>query len=149
VHDDDLVIRPLTVRDAPAAADLLTQLGYPTSAESLSARITRMQSRSPSEAYVVCDDGGVVALASLHVLPLLTSDEPMAYLTSMVVAEKARGRGIGRRLVACVADAAVAHGCSRLTLSTHLRRSDAHAFYERVGFEHTGRRYVLQLRAER
>jgi hypothetical protein len=27
-------------------------------------------------------------------------------------------------------------------VTTHIRRADAHAFYERLGFELTGRRYV-------
>jgi GNAT superfamily N-acetyltransferase len=38
-------------------------------------------------------------------------------------------------------------GCARLTLTTHLRRAEAHAFYERLGFEFTGRRYVRMLDA--
>jgi hypothetical protein len=27
-------------------------------------------------------------------------------------------------------------------VTTHVRRADAHAFYERLGFDFTGRRYV-------
>ena len=38
-----------------------------------------------------------------------------------------------------------AHGCGLLFLTTSERRAGAHAFYERVGFEHTGRRYAKPL----
>jgi aminoglycoside 6'-N-acetyltransferase I len=150
VHSVRVVIRPFEPGDAAEASTLVAQLGYPTTPDSLIARAATMQTRALSEAYVaVADETRVVALSTLHVVPLLTSDEPIAYLTSMVVREDLRGRGIGRLLVQRMAERAAAHGCSRLTLSTHLRRPDAHAFYERVGFEHTGRRYVLQLHAPR
>jgi hypothetical protein len=33
----------------------------------------------------------------------------------------------------------------RATAAAH-RRADAHAFYEALGYEHTGRRYAKQLR---
>ena len=32
-----------------------------------------------------------------------------------------------------------------LVLNTAHRRSDAHAFYEALGYEHTGRRYMKEL----
>jgi ribosomal protein S18 acetylase RimI-like enzyme len=33
----------------------------------------------------------------------------------------------------------------RFLVTTHNRRAGAHAFYERLGFEFTGRRYVKDL----
>jgi len=32
-------------------------------------------------------------------------------------------------------------GCHRIVVTTALKRAEAHAFYERLGYRHTGRRY--------
>jgi GNAT superfamily N-acetyltransferase len=66
-------------------------------------------------------------------------------ITALVVAESARGAGVGRRLVDRAVDTARGWGCERIMLTTHVRRADAHAFYERIGFELTGRRYARAL----
>ena len=42
-------------------------------------------------------------------------------------------------------DEARLRGCELLYLTTSERRDDAHAFYERVGLEQTGRRYSRTL----
>ena len=36
-------------------------------------------------------------------------------------------------------------GCCLVFLTTAARRADAHAFYERIGFEETGRRFTKRL----
>lgn len=63
----------------------------------------------------------------------------------LVVTTNARGAGIGRALVAHVVTLAREAGCRRLTVTTHLRRAGAHAFYEQLGFDFTGRSYVLTI----
>src|SRR5690349_17777424 len=63
----------------------------------------------------------------------------------VVVAEAHRGHGIGRALVDAVEEEARLRGCELLFLTTSERRDDAHAFYEDVGLEHTGRRYTRTL----
>jgi hypothetical protein len=40
---------------------------------------------------------------------------------------------------------ALERGADRLVVTTALHRADAPTFYERLGFEHTGRRYVRRL----
>jgi len=67
-------------------------------------------------------------------------------LTALVVRADMRGRGVGRTLVAAVERWAAARGADRLVLTTALHRAEAPAFYERLGFEHTGRRYARRIR---
>jgi len=38
-----------------------------------------------------------------------------------------------------------AAGCRKLRLSTNLRRKDAHAFYEALGFQKHGYSYLIEL----
>jgi GNAT superfamily N-acetyltransferase len=75
----------------------------------------------------------------------LVEDAPRAMLTALVVREDTRGRGVGRALVAAVEHWARERGAGRVVVTTALRRAGAHAFYERLGFEFTGRRYVKSI----
>ena len=136
---------PLTIRDAQAAdseaiANLLGQLGYPAEPDAIEARLERL--RIVGDRVVVAEvDGRVAGLAQLHVSPSLEYDRPAAKLAALVVDESRRGEGIGRALVEEMEAEARARGCVLLFLTTAARRADAHAFYERVGFEETGKRY--------
>ena len=140
---------PLTIRDArledsASIAALLGQLGYPTHAEAVAARVERLV--AAADRLVVAEvDGEVVGLADVHVSPSLEHDRPAAKLAALVVDERHRGSGIGRALVAAMEAEARARGCAVLFLTTAERRADAHAFYERVGLVYTGRRYAKTL----
>ena len=57
------------------------------------------------------------------------------FLEDIFIAEKARGRGIGRKLMAKLAAIAVERGCARLDLSV-LHWNPARSFYERLGMSH-------------
>ncbi len=136
----DLTIRDAAAADAPAIALLLGQLGYPTGPSAVEERLERL--RIVGDRIVVADvDGRAVGLAHLQVAPALELDRPAAKIGALVVDNAHRGRGIGRALVEAMEDEARTRGCGVLFLATSERRGDAHAFYERVGLEKTGRRY--------
>jgi GNAT superfamily N-acetyltransferase len=136
----DLTIRDARADDAAAIAELLGQLGYPTTGGAVVSRLQRLL--IVGDRVVVADlDGTVAGLAHLQVTPAIEYDRPAAKLGVLVVAESHRGRGVGRALLAAIEDEARLRGCELLYLTTSERRDDAHAFYERIGLEHTGRRY--------
>ena len=56
-----------------------------------------------------------------------------------------RGQGIGTKLMERAIDMARAKGCVLMQLSTHKSRTDAHRFYDRLGFhaEHVGMKLML------
>jgi GNAT superfamily N-acetyltransferase len=143
-----LLIRAASVDDAPAVAGLLGELGYPSEVDSVRARITRLlgaKSADPGDCvFVAADDdaGTILGTLALHRFLGLHDDAPVALITALVVGENARGLGVGKRLVDQAAETARQWGCTRLMVTTHVRRAGAHAFYERIGFELTGRRYV-------
>ena len=95
--------------------------------------------------FVADIDGHVVGLAHLQVSPALERERPAGKVGALVVDEAHRGCGVGRALVQAVEDDARLRGCGLLFLTTREARDDAHAFYERVGFEQTGRRYSRTL----
>jgi GNAT superfamily N-acetyltransferase len=75
------------------------------------------------------------------VTPAIEYDRPVGKLGALVVDEAERGHGIGRALVEATEAEARLRGCELFFLTTSERRDDAHAFYESLGLEQTGRRY--------
>jgi GNAT superfamily N-acetyltransferase len=140
----DPTIRDALPADAPAIAALLGQLGYPTDAGAAAERLERL--RILGDRVIVAElDAAVVGLAHLQVTPAIERDRPAAKIGALVVDETRRGQGIGRALVAELEAEARARGCGLLYLTTAEQRDGAHAFYERVGLEQTGRRYARTL----
>jgi GNAT superfamily N-acetyltransferase len=128
----------------PAIVELLAQLGYPADADAVRERIPRLL--AAGDRLVVAQvEGQVVGLARLHVSSSLEYDTPAGQLAALVVDEAHRGAGIGRALVEAIEAEARARGCGAFFLTTAERRADAHAFYERLGLEYTGRRYTKTL----
>jgi GNAT superfamily N-acetyltransferase len=140
-------VRTAEQADAVAIAHLLDQLGYPSSAEQVAARLPCLMESGVIDVIVACIGEDVVGVATFHLIPVLHEDAPRGQLTALVVAESARRRGIGALLVRQVEERAAALGVLRLVVTTANRRTETHTFYERLGFEWTGRRYARLLRA--
>jgi ribosomal protein S18 acetylase RimI-like enzyme len=139
------LIRDAGPDDAAAVAALLGELGYPTGPEQAAVRLERLFEDPAAHAFVAAPGGDVVGLATSRIEYLIELDEPVCRLTSLVVAERARRAGVGRALVAAVEADAAAHGCGAIILTTAIRREGAHAFYERLGYAWTGRRFTKRL----
>ncbi|MBD0347999.1 MAG: GNAT family N-acetyltransferase [Thermoleophilia bacterium] len=131
--------------DAPGLAELLGELGYPADIQRVARRLERLLADPASRLLVAAENGALLGFAGLHVLPLVEHDELGCVLTAIVVAERARRLGVGRRLAVAVEQEARARGCNRVVLGSAERRADAHAFYEALGYRYTGRRYAKQL----
>ncbi len=108
-------------------------------------RLTRLAEWGRAVAFVAEVDGKVVGVATAHTLASIHAERDVAWLTTLVVAQDARHRGVGRALVAAAEGWARTHDCQRLSVTTALHRDDAHAFYDRLGYQHSGRRYTKVL----
>lgn len=139
---DSLQVRAAVAEDADALAPLLAELGYPATPADVVARLARLAGEPQAVAFVACRGSQVRGLVTAHAHTALNRDEPAVQLTLLVVASAARGSGAGRALVAAVQDWAQTQGARRLAVNTASHRSGAHAFYEKLGFAQTGRRYA-------
>jgi GNAT superfamily N-acetyltransferase len=86
---------------------------------------------------VVEDQGGaVVGTCQLTFTPSLSRGgaERMT-IEAVRVRTDLRGRGVGRAMMAWALDRARERGCGLAQLTTDKRRTDAHRFYESLGFE--------------
>jgi GNAT superfamily N-acetyltransferase len=139
------VIRDATAADAAQVAALLGELGYPTKEAQARARIETLTVRDDFRVRVFADGDAILGVGSLQVHPGLEHDEPIGFITALVVSKQARRRGVGRALVDDLLDFARRRGCARVNVGSGLRRTDAHAFYEGIGFTRSGIRFRKNL----
>ena len=136
---DSLRIRSAAPADAPALSRLLGQLGHPADAADIPQRIEKLHAR-PGTTVLVAEDqnGEVIGLVTVHLFPSIHASEPVAWLTTLVVEERARGRGVGSALVVRAEEWAISGGAGRISLTSALHRKAAHQFYMARDYEHTG-----------
>jgi predicted N-acetyltransferase YhbS len=135
---DSLRIRSAASGDAVALSRLLEQLGYPADAAAIPERIEKLHAR-PGTTVLVAEDGEqVVGVVTVHLFQSIHASEPVAWLTSLVVDEQSRGKGVGSSLVARAEDWAISQGARRISLTSGLHRERAHGFYKARNYEHTG-----------
>jgi GNAT superfamily N-acetyltransferase len=129
-------IRSAALADAPALAQLMTQLGYPAADAELAHRLARIISTPGHTLLVAVLEGQPIGLAHGVLLPLL-EDEGSAQLLALVVDEAHRSHGIGKRLVAAIEAWAGAAAARRVVVRSNIVRTRTHTFYENLGFSRT------------
>ena len=87
------------------------------------------------EAVLAFLDGEPAGLAVFHPRFSTWLGRPGMYLEDLYVAEKARGQGVGRRLMARLAAIAVERGWGRIDFQV-LDWNPARSFYHRLGMTH-------------
>lgn len=133
-------IRAARLDDAPVLADLLDELGFPATAEVVTQRLeTRVQA---GETTLVGTSGAkVLGFVTVHVTPVLHRPAPVGRMTALVVARAARGQGLGRALVAAAERWLADAGCGLVEVTSNQTLSNAHAFYEKLGYARTSYRF--------
>jgi GNAT superfamily N-acetyltransferase len=150
-----LVIRPATAADLGRIVELLTLgtvPGAPPSREDpgdLRPYLSAWRAIGESGGVVVVADlsGEVVGTCQLIVFRHLQAHGGLCgEIESVHVHPDHRGRGVGAMLVADAVDRARSRGCYRVQLTSNLARTDAHRFYERLGFvpSHVGFKLRLE-----
>ena len=139
-----IVIREPAAGDEADIAALMTELGYPSTASEIPARLAALSDGS-SSVWVAELEGRVVGVASGRLFAAINQNAPVAWLTALVVAERVRGRGVGTKLVGVAEEWARTAGASRVALTSALHRTEAHEFYHRLGYSHTGVRLAKSL----
>ncbi len=138
-------VRPAVAADADVLARLVTQLGYPSDASQLRARL-ELAAGDPDIRALVAERGGeVVGMIGIMVFPAFHRDGLHGYITALVVDAAARGSGAGATLLAAAEAWFAERGVTKVNLTSALHRQEAHDFYERRGYEFNGRRYVKSL----
>ncbi|HJT82028.1 MAG TPA: GNAT family N-acetyltransferase [Chthoniobacterales bacterium] len=140
-----VAIRPAERPDAAPLAELMTQLGYPTRVSEMEMRLETIGKRPEYRGFVAVSHGKVVGMIGTCVWDSYAHNSPNGQIIALVVSEKVRNCGVGRALVAAAEKDFADRNIKRIAVNTHVRREDAHAFYERLGYSKTGFRFVKEL----
>jgi GNAT superfamily N-acetyltransferase len=151
-----MTLRPAGPDDGVIVTRLLSEFGAPRTppAERMEAVLRTYQDHlqraqaGGGRTVVAEQEGTVVGVCSLEWLTPFWTNERHAWLPDLIVTEPARGRGIGRALLADAMRSAAAQGASQLTLESGRTREAAHGLYRSTGFAETGQTYRL-LRTDR
>lgn len=139
---EPLTLRPIAPADDPAMAaiirEVMTDLGAGGPGFAIHdpevAAMSQAYAAAGQAYYVVVDgDGQVVGGAGFG--PLAGGDAGTCELRKMYFLPRARGRGMGRRMLTHVLDRARAAGYRRCYLETLVSMEAARRLYEAFGFE--------------
>lgn len=141
-------IRPAEVADLPRLLELYRLLDVgpePVLGAEQARRIFEALTADPDHAIFVAESGaGVVGTFALIFLGgLAHGARSHAIVEDVVVATEARGQGIGEAMMRFAMQRCAERRCYKLALSSHLRREEAHRFYERLGFAKHGYSFLV------
>ena len=146
-------VRPAAASDVAELRRLFAELGYPIDPAAIAQRFAALD--AAGEVVLVAEESenagsvsapsSLLGLAGLHATPVLHRAGPVGRVTALVVDPVARGRGVGRALMDAAERWAVARGCVLMEVTSNRRRTDAHAFYERLGYAATSFRFARDL----
>lgn len=131
-----MVIRKATVKDLDTAYNLLNELyenriKYKIFKELYNEKITDSNSY-----YVVMEnENKVVAILIMYIRTKLTRAKREAYVESIIVDEKYRNNGIGKKMLQHAIDYAKSLDCEVIDLSCVISNEKGQKFYEEMGFK--------------
>lgn len=123
-----IAIRPMAPADLAAVAAL--EAGHqprPWSEQTFAEELA-----ADNRVYLVANDGDLVGFGGVMVL----GEE--AHITNLLVPEEARGKGIGRRIMVALIEAAVERGARHLTLEVRKENATARRLYSSLGLAPVG-----------
>ena len=141
----DLSIRVAEPNDAAALAQLMCDLGYETTQSEMQMRMERISADECYRTFVAVLDGKVCGMIGTLTSPSYEHNDPGGRILALATLSTMRRCGIGRALIATAEEDFAHRGIRRVALNTRLAREDAHKFYESLGYERNGWRFVKQL----
>ncbi len=140
------MIRPAEIRDAVEIARLSGALGYPAEADVIRRRLERLLG-SGSDAVFVAEGGTGELSGWVHgYLSQLIESEYRAEIGGLIVDARARRQGVGRQLVERLEIWARERGAMELSVRCRDDRTEAHRFYDHLGFTSTKKQNVFRKR---
>ncbi len=130
-----IVIRKVRTEDVKFIADLSDQLGHGLTEKEANERVGKIM-KDRNQAIFVAEHVGERILGYAYVILVYElANGYQARLEGLVTDEHARGIGLGRRLMGQVEKWAKKKGSKTLKFVSNIKRTEAHGFYEKIGYE--------------
>ena len=131
--------------DAAALADLMTQLGYPTRTSEMEMRMEGIFADRNYGTFVAVSEGKVCGMIGTRISCSYEHNNPGGAILALVISENMRGRGVGQALIGAAENDFAQRNIRRVAVYSHFRRTDAHEFYEKLGYTKNGFRLIKEL----
>jgi ribosomal protein S18 acetylase RimI-like enzyme len=145
----DVKVRIAELTDAAGLAGLMDELGYETTPAQMEARLKTIIADQAYATFIAEIDGAICGVVGTFAQPSYEHNDLSGRILALVVSSNARRFGVGRTLIAAAEKHFVKRGITRIALTTRLTREDAHKFYEAVGYQRNGYRFVKTLGCEK
>ena len=139
-----MIVREATSADVESMVAIIGELEFSVDAHGVSARLEAL-SAAGEPVLLAEDEEDIVGLLDWHVMTTIHRHRPVGRIVALVVADGHRGLGIGKALMAEAERRMRARGCEKLEVTSNMRLSPAHRFYERLGLERTSFRFAKDL----
>lgn len=136
-----MIIRRGLVSDSNAIAQLLMQLGYPQVGNGAEEAIAGYGNES-YHLLVVELENVVVGFASLHWFDMFHSRGKIGRVTAICILEKFRSQGIGKKLLSACEEFLMDKGCTKVEITTNIKRTLTHEFYQQNGYTIDSKRFI-------
>lgn len=144
-QDVDLTIRDAEATDTEALAELMTALGYKTRTSEMQMRLEIIAKDPRYRTFVAIRNGKVCGMIGTFWCYGYEHNNPGGRILALVIAEEARGCGVGRALIGAAENHFARNNIRRIAVDTRFERQDAHKFYDSVGYTRNGFRFVKTL----
>ncbi|GGV49595.1 GNAT family acetyltransferase [Streptomyces longisporoflavus] len=148
----DLEIRPAIADDIPAIVEMLADDPLGSTRESPDdltpylAAYERLAGDPNQHVVVAVREGRVVGTLQLTIVPGLSrKGATRSIIEGVRVHADERGSGLGTRFIEWAVDESRRQNCQLVQLTSDASRTDAHRFYERLGFTASHVGFKLQL----
>ena len=146
----NIEIQEAKEQDLPAIIDLYKQLDTSNS-EQLSIEeaiqmFRKINTYPDYKLYVAVKDGQIVGTFTLLIMDSLAHrGKSSGIVEDVVVDEQWRGKGIRKLMMRFAMDYCKRTGCTKLALSSNMKRLAAHQFYESLEFQRHGYSFRVDL----
>jgi GNAT superfamily N-acetyltransferase len=148
----DLEIRAATADDLPAIVAMLAddplgaQRESPDDLSPYRTALERLVADPNQHLVVAVRDGCVIGTLQLTIIPGLSHrGATRALIEAVRIHADERGSGLGSRLIEWAIDTSRRLDCRMVQLTSDKTRTDAHRFYERLGFTASHEGFKLRL----
>ncbi|NLM37332.1 MAG: GNAT family N-acetyltransferase [Firmicutes bacterium] len=137
------VIREAVPEDCPSLTKLAGQLGYQAELSQMKPRLLDLFRRDEHKVLVAEVDGEIAGWVHAFLNRPLHKDTTVE-IAGLVVDQKYRRMGIGKRLLDAAEEWAKDRGCNQVTLVSNITREAAHQFYQAAGYQRTKTQYAFK-----
>ncbi|WP_394993622.1 GNAT family N-acetyltransferase [Emticicia sp.] len=145
----NIKILPATIEDVENILQIYAEAldnGNVTSVEKAKVIFLKQQQYPDYQVFVAKVENRIIGTFALLIMENMAHlGTPSAVVEDVGILPTFQGKGIGKTMMQFALEKAKEKGCYKITLSSNLRREEAHHFYESLGFKKHGFSFLMDL----